>query len=192
VRVQMIDGVDSSVNRAGEIFHASLAAPIVVDNQIVVPAGTDVYVKLTNAKSAGHLTGQSTLALELVRMEFQGKSYALASNDYTQTGSSRGKRTAETVGGGAVLGTLLGAVDRRRKRRRDWCGDRSGSRRSGPRCDQGSASQDSVGNEAGLFARATGRGQLFPRKESLSTTLAQVYGARQCLALLGRQEFQAK
>jgi hypothetical protein len=110
VRIQMIDGVDSSVNRAGEVFHASLAAPIVVDNQIVVPAGTDVYVKLTNAKSSGHLTGKSELALELVRMEYQGKSYALASSDYTQTGSSRGKRTAETVGGGAVLGTLLGAV----------------------------------------------------------------------------------
>jgi len=50
----MIDGVDSSVNRAGEIFHAK-------------PGGSDrggqsnrgsgrglnVYVKLTNAKSAG-------------------------------------------------------------------------------------------------------------------------------------------
>src|SRR5712692_7490231 len=110
VRVQMIDGVDSSVNKAGEMFHASLVSPIVVDDQIVVPAGTDTYVKLVNAKSAGHMTGQSTLALELVRMEFQGKSFALASNEYTQTGSSRGKRTAETVGGGAVLGTLLGAV----------------------------------------------------------------------------------
>src|SRR6202790_2930882 len=110
VRVQMIDSVDSSVNHAGEIFRASLAAPIVVDNQMVIPAGTDAYVKLVNAKSAGHMTGQSTLALELVRVQFQGKSYALASNDYTQTGSSRGKRTAETVGGGAVLGTLLGAV----------------------------------------------------------------------------------
>ncbi len=110
VRVQMIDGVDSSVNHAGEMFHASLASPITVDDQIVAPVGTDVYVKLVNAKSAGHMTGQSTLALELVRMEFQGKSYALASNEYTQTGSSRGKRTAETVGGGAVIGTLLGAV----------------------------------------------------------------------------------
>jgi hypothetical protein len=110
VRVQMIDGVDSSVNHAGEMFHASLASPITVDDQIVVPAGADAYVKLVNAKSAGHLTGQSTLALELVRMEFQGKSYVLASNEYTQTGSSRGKRTAETVGGGAVIGTLLGAV----------------------------------------------------------------------------------
>jgi hypothetical protein len=110
VRVQMIDGVDSSVNHAGEMFHASLASPITVDDQIVVPAGTDAYVKLVNAKSAGHLTGQSTLALELVRMDLQGKSYVLATNEYTQTGSSRGKRTAETVGGGAVIGTLLGAV----------------------------------------------------------------------------------
>jgi outer membrane murein-binding lipoprotein Lpp len=110
VRVQMIDAVDSSVNHAGEMFHATLESPIVVDDQIVVPAGTDTYVKLVNAKSAGHMTGQSALALELVRMEFQGKSYALASNEYTQTGASRGKRTAETVGGGAVLGTLLGAV----------------------------------------------------------------------------------
>ena len=106
----MIDSVDSSVNHAGETFRATLASPIVVDDQIVVPAGTDAYVKLVNAKSAGHMTGQSALALELVRMEFQGKSYALATTEYTQTGSSRGKRTAETVGGGAVIGTLLGAV----------------------------------------------------------------------------------
>ena len=110
VRVQMIDSVDSAVNHTGDMFHASLVAPIVVDDQIVVPAGTDMYVKLTNAKFAGRMTGQSELALELVRMDFQGKTYTLTSNDYQQTGSSRGKRTAETVGGGAVVGALLGAV----------------------------------------------------------------------------------
>ena len=110
LRVQLIDGVDSSVNHTGDVFHAALATPIVVDDRIVVPAGTEVYVKLVTAKSAGHMTGQSQLALELVRMEFQGKSYGLASSEYTQTGSSRGKRTAETVGGGAALGALLGAV----------------------------------------------------------------------------------
>lgn len=110
LRVQMIDSIDSSVNHAGEVFRASLATPLVADGEVVVPVGTDIYVKLVNAKSAGHMTGQSTLGLELARLEFHGKSYSLASNDYTQTGSSRGKRTAETVGGGAVLGTLLGAV----------------------------------------------------------------------------------
>jgi hypothetical protein len=110
VRVQMIDSVDSAVNQPGQIFHASLASPIVIGDQVVVPTGTDMYVNLTNAKSAGHMTGQSELALELVRMDFQGKTYTLVSNDYEQTGASRGKRTAETVGGGAVVGALLGAL----------------------------------------------------------------------------------
>ena len=110
VRIQMVDSVDSDVNHPGEIFRAVLAAPIVMDNNVVVPSRTDVYVKLIEAKSAGHMTGQSQLVLELVRMQFQGQSYPLVSNQYDQVGSSRGKRTAETVGGGAAVGALIGAI----------------------------------------------------------------------------------
>jgi hypothetical protein len=108
--IRMIDAVDSSVNKVGEIFHASLDSPILVDNQIVVPAGADVYVRLANASSAGHMSGQSVLRLELVKLEFQGQSYPLVSGTYSLAGSSRGKDTAKKVGAGAVLGTLIGAI----------------------------------------------------------------------------------
>jgi outer membrane lipoprotein SlyB len=110
ITIRMIDSVNSEINHTGEIFRASLDAPIVVDNEIVVPTGTDVYVKLVNARSAGHMTGRSELGLELVRMQFQGKSYTLVSNEYQQAGSSRGKRTAETIGGGAAIGAVIGAI----------------------------------------------------------------------------------
>ncbi len=110
VRIQMIDSVDSAKNHVGDLFHASLESPLIVNNQIVVPAGVDVYVKLVTVQSAGHISGQSELALELARMEFQGKEYSLQSNQYKQTGTSRGKQTGERVGGGAVVGALLGAV----------------------------------------------------------------------------------
>ena len=106
----MIDGVDSATNHAGEIFHASLDAPIVVDNEVIVPAGADAYVKLIEAKSAGRMTGRSELSLELNRIQFQGKTYSVETAAYSQAGSSRGKRTAATVGGGAALGALIGAV----------------------------------------------------------------------------------
>src|SRR3989442_12207266 len=56
------------------------------------------------------MSGRSELGLELVRMEFQGKSYALASNEYQQVGTSRGKRTAATIGGGAAIGAAIGAI----------------------------------------------------------------------------------
>jgi hypothetical protein len=55
--IRMIDGVDSSVNHTGEIFHASLDAPIVVNDEVLVPKGADVYVRLASASSAGRYTG---------------------------------------------------------------------------------------------------------------------------------------
>jgi len=108
--IRMIDGVDSQVNRAGEIFHASLDAPLMVDDQVVVPKGADVYVRLSAASSAGHMTGKSELHMELLQLEFQGRSYPLTSSTYSAAGSSRGKNTAAKVGGGAAVGAIIGAI----------------------------------------------------------------------------------
>lgn len=108
--IRMIDGIDSSVNQPGEIFHASLDSPILIDNQVVVPKDADVYVRLASVSSAGHIKGKSELELQLVKLEFQGQSYPLTSGTYTLTGQSRGKDTAKKVGAGAILGTLIGAI----------------------------------------------------------------------------------
>ncbi len=110
VHIQMIDSVDSATNHTGDLFHASLAFPIVVNGEAIVPTGADVYVKLTNSSSAGRMAGRSELTLQLARLDFQGKSYALASDDYQDVGKSRGKRTAETVGVGAAVGAVLGGI----------------------------------------------------------------------------------
>lgn len=110
VSVRMIDSVDSSVNQAGEVFQASLDAPIVVGNDVVVPKGANVYVRLTSASSAGKMSGQSELRLELVKLEYQGGSFPLVSTTYSEQGKSRSKDTATKVGGGAILGAIIGAV----------------------------------------------------------------------------------
>lgn len=110
ITIRMIDGVDSSVNQPGEIFHASLENPIVAGDQVIVPRGADVYTRLVSSSSAGKLSGKSELHLELVKLEFQGRSYPLVSSTYSVSGSSRGTNTAEKVGGGAVLGAIIGAL----------------------------------------------------------------------------------
>ncbi len=108
--IRMIDGIDSSVNHAGEIFHASLDAPIVVNDEVLVPKGADVYVRLASANSAGRYSGKSELHLELVKLELRGQSYPLVSSTYSLAGASQGKGTAEKVGGGAVIGAIIGAI----------------------------------------------------------------------------------
>ena len=106
----MIDGVDSSRDRAGQEFGASIAAPVLVGDRVVISPGSDARVRLVNARNAGHMTGQSELQLQLTGLAIAGTDYNAETTTYSQLGGSRGKRTAETVGGGAVLGGLIGAI----------------------------------------------------------------------------------
>jgi hypothetical protein len=108
--VRMIDGVDSSKNHVGDIFHASLETDLVVNGTVVARKGTDVYGRLAEAKEAGRLAGSSELQLELTRMVVNGQDYPVVSSDYSLKGKGRGANTAEKVGGGAALGAIIGAI----------------------------------------------------------------------------------
>jgi hypothetical protein len=106
----MIDSIDSAVSRAGEVFAASLEAPIVVGDQVVMQRGADVRVRVVNAVGAGHVEGRSELKLELVSISANGTTYDIQTGYYDKLGASRGKRTAETVGGATGLGALIGGI----------------------------------------------------------------------------------
>jgi hypothetical protein len=108
--LRMIDGVDSSKNHVGDIFHASLETDLVVNGTVVARKGADVYGRLAEAKEAGHLAGSSELQLELTRMVVNGQDYPVVSSDYSLKGKGRGTNTAEKVGGGAVLGAIIGGI----------------------------------------------------------------------------------
>jgi hypothetical protein len=108
--VRMIDSVDSSKNRVGDIFHASLETDLVIGGSVVARKGTDIYGRLANAKEAGHMSGSSELQLELTRMVVNGQDYPVVSSDYTLKGKGRGANTAEKVGGGAAVGAIIGAI----------------------------------------------------------------------------------
>ena len=108
--IRMIDGVDSSKNHVGDVFHASLETDLYVGNNLVAHKGTDLYGRLAESKEAGHLSGSAELQLELTRIVIDGKDYPLVSSDYSLKGKGRGSDTAKKVGGGAVAGAIIGAL----------------------------------------------------------------------------------
>lgn len=110
VLVRMIDSIDSQTAQTGQMFRASLASPLQVEDELVAPQGTDVMVRLAEAKSAGRVSGRSELKVELAQMTLQGRTYPLVTSAVDRTGSSRGKDTAVKAGGGAVLGAIIGAI----------------------------------------------------------------------------------
>src|SRR5580700_7374104 len=108
--VRMIDGVDSSKNQIGDVFHASLETDLYVNNTLLARKGADVYGRLANVQEAGKLSGSAELQLELMRIVIDGHDYPLVSSDYSVKGQGRGADTAKKVGGGAVFGAIIGAI----------------------------------------------------------------------------------
>ena len=110
IAIRLIDPLDSEKNQAGDSFHASLASPIMVGDQVVVPQGADVEGRVVEAKNAAHFSGASSLTVELTRLSVNGKSYTLQTDQWSKQGTARGKNTAEKVGGGAAIGAIIGGI----------------------------------------------------------------------------------
>lgn len=110
IPIRMIDPVDSATDHVGQTFKASIDAPVSIDSHVVLKRGADVYVKLTEAKSAGNLKGQSELKLQLDRVFVGGKSYTITSNEYQSIGASQTRQTAKTVGVATAIGAAIGAI----------------------------------------------------------------------------------
>ena len=108
--VRLVDPIDSDRSKPGDIFGASLESPLEAEGRVVVPKDADVEGKVQELKSAGHFAGRSQIVLVLTKLSFNGKTYRIETNEYTQEGASRGKRTAATVGGGAAVGALIGGL----------------------------------------------------------------------------------
>jgi len=108
--VRLIDPIDSEKNQTGDTFRATLNAPLTSDGEEAVPAGVELTGHLVEVKSAGKFAGQSDVVMQLDSLTSGGRSYNLQTDQYKKQGSSRGKNTAEKVGGGAVLGGIIGAL----------------------------------------------------------------------------------
>jgi hypothetical protein len=108
--VRLIDPIDSEKNQSGDTFRATLNAPLSSDGEQAVPAGTEVKGHLVDVKSAGKFAGQSVVVLQLDSLSSGGKTYSLQTDQYRKEGKSRGKNTAEKVGGGAIVGGIIGAI----------------------------------------------------------------------------------
>jgi hypothetical protein len=104
------DSIDSSKQKAGYRFSASLETNLQADNVVVARRGTPVYGVLGSASSAGKMKGSSELGLELTEIVINGTSYPLLTSTYEIQGKGEGSNTTKKVVGGAGLGALIGGL----------------------------------------------------------------------------------
>jgi hypothetical protein len=110
ISVRTIDSIDSTQNQPGDRFQASLEEPLMVDGNVIVAKGADVYGRLTESKESGTFTGRSQLRLELTGIVVNGQTVPVVTGEYELAGKSRGASTAKRTVGGAAVGSIIGAI----------------------------------------------------------------------------------
>jgi hypothetical protein len=79
LQVKMLDAIDSDVDRDGTEFHGSLAAPLVLGDDVVVPAEAEVRGLLVLLRSRTHPEG-FRYELLVTGLTDRGKSYDLTAS----------------------------------------------------------------------------------------------------------------
>jgi hypothetical protein len=110
ILIRMIDSIDSSKQKTGYRFTASLETNLQAENIVVAPRGSKVFGRLAQASSAGKMSGSSQLTLELTDIVINGTTYPVLTSTYEIRGKGEGKKTAGKVIGGAGLGALIGGI----------------------------------------------------------------------------------
>jgi hypothetical protein len=111
--VRTVEDIDSSSAVVDQTFAAIVEHDIVGESEdVVIPAGSHAVLVVREVSSGG-TTGSPDMTLDLQSMTVKGRRYLVSTTDLkrdTGTGIGKNRRTAETVGGGAALGTIIGAI----------------------------------------------------------------------------------
>ncbi len=111
VVVRLIDPVKSDVSQVGATYHGNLDQPIVVNGRIIIPAGADATLQVVHINSGNPLAGREEIGIALASVTSDGRTFNLDTNtEAVASPDNRGRRSAETIGGGAILGAIVGGI----------------------------------------------------------------------------------
>ncbi len=114
VQIRTNEPIQADKNNVGRSFSAQITQDVLGANgQVLVPRGSPATLTVVQNKGGalGSITGnQVALALQSITVNGQMMNVSTTPQSENNRGIGANKRTAEYTGGGAVLGTLIGAV----------------------------------------------------------------------------------
>src|SRR5712692_10590035 len=110
VQVRIIEKLSSETANVGQVFHGTLAAPVVANGRTLFPKGAKVTGEVVNVERSGRLSTPGELHLSLRTIRSGGRTYAVAVPPIVIKGESHTKSNVTKIGGGTAVGALIGAI----------------------------------------------------------------------------------
>jgi len=110
IEVRLQESLGSARSENGEVFRATLAAPLVVNGDYVVPSGTEVTGRVLLARPSGRLRTPAALAVTLTSFDLDGQRYHIVTSRRSWRSRSHKKHDAKWILGGSGAGALIGGL----------------------------------------------------------------------------------
>lgn len=109
IPVRLADEVNSHHDKAGELYTGTVDPSVLIQNQVVIPRGTDAHVRLMRVKKGGRLHGKAKVQLELVSLIMNGEKLGVNTDEEVKKeGTAHAKASAEAKKGAQGAGALAG------------------------------------------------------------------------------------
>ena len=109
--VRLLESISSSTARPGQTFAAELAAPLILQGDVILPKSSRVRGRVVSARPSGrlHKPGYLRLTLDALQMP-DGTWVNLRTTSVSASGKSHEKRNLTFIGGIAGLGAAIGGI----------------------------------------------------------------------------------
>lgn len=110
ITVRLQQAVGSKISNNGDSFSATVAHPVEVGGDVLIPEGSPATGHVIEAAPEGRFKGGAVLRIALDSVTVNGTRYDIRTDSITRSIKGKGKRTAMMIGGGAGGGALIGGL----------------------------------------------------------------------------------
>jgi hypothetical protein len=94
----------------GDRVTARVESAVSDDGNVVLPGGTVLHGRVSEAEGAGRVKGRARLAVAFDRIVVRGRSYPLQATVLSAIAEDSHARDAKVIGGSAVAGAIIGGI----------------------------------------------------------------------------------
>jgi hypothetical protein len=112
--VRNSDTIRAGAAQAGQTYPGAIVRDVIgTDGRVAIPKGSNAMLAVRMSRGQGKVKGQSEIVIDLASVDVDGRHYDLETSDVARKGKQglgKNRRSAKFIGGGAILGTVIGAV----------------------------------------------------------------------------------
>jgi type IV secretory pathway VirB10-like protein len=102
--------VSSAGSNEGDAVTARVERAVSEDGRIVLPGGTVLQGRVTEAQASGRVKGRARVAVDFDRIVVRGRTHEFDAAPLVAEAAGGGGSDARMVGGGAAAGAIIGAI----------------------------------------------------------------------------------